>query len=144
MATTHDMKRSLLDTDIFSEVLKSRNSQVVGKAKSYRADFGCLTITTITVMEIVKGFQKSGQYARRDLFLRSLPLEEVLAFDTAAAEIAGRMYADLERNGQTIGRADPMIAAVAVQHGLTLVTANTAHFERIQQAGYPLDLDNWR
>jgi hypothetical protein len=36
--------------------------------------------------------------------------------------------------------ADPMIAAVGLQHGLELVTGNTAHFQRIQQLGYPLTL----
>jgi predicted nucleic acid-binding protein len=37
-----------------------------------------------------------------------------------------------------------MIAAVAIRHGLTLVTGNTAHYERIQRLGYLLTLENWR
>jgi len=37
-----------------------------------------------------------------------------------------------------------MIAAVALVHGLELVTGNTAHYQRIQQFGYPLILANWR
>ena len=37
----------------------------------------------------------------------------------------------------------PMIAAIALQHGLELVTANTSHFERVQQLGYLLTLVNW-
>ena len=37
-----------------------------------------------------------------------------------------------------------MIAAVAIQNDLTLITGNTAHYERIQQLGYRLRLDNWR
>jgi len=40
--------------------------------------------------------------------------------------------------------ADPMIAAIALHHGLELVTGNTVHFQRIQQLGYPLTLVNWR
>ncbi len=138
------MKQSLLDTDIFSEILKNRNPRVAVAAQSYRAEFGRLSISTITVMEIVKGFQKAQQPDRRDLFLKSLPLEEVLLFDTPAAEVAGRIYADLERTGQTIGRADPMIAAIALNHSLVLITANMEHFERIRSLGYPLELENWR
>jgi len=46
--------------------------------------------------------------------------------------------------GQPIGTADPMIAAIAIEHGLQLVTGNTAHFQRIQRLGYPLTLANWR
>lgn len=37
-----------------------------------------------------------------------------------------------------------MIAAIALTRGLDLVTGNTAHFQRIQNAGYPLVLMNWR
>lgn len=31
-----------------------------------------------------------------------------------------------------IGHADPMIAAIALRHGLTLVTGNLSHYQRIQ------------
>jgi tRNA(fMet)-specific endonuclease VapC len=37
-----------------------------------------------------------------------------------------------------------MIAAHALTQNLELVTANTTHFQRIQQLGYPLTLVNWR
>ena len=57
---------------------------------------------------------------------------------------AGRIAGDLERVGRPIGLADPMIAAIALTHGLELVTGNTGHFQRIQQLGYPLVLANWR
>src|SRR5438045_874465 len=62
----------------------------------------------------------------------------------AADELAGHVAGDLDRTGQTIGKAEPMIGAIAVQHGLELVTGNTSHYQRIQQLGYPLTLVNWR
>ena len=65
-------------------------------------------------------------------------------FARDTAELAGRIAGELERIGQPIGTADPMIAAIALHHGLELVTGNTAHFQRIQQIGYPLTLANWR
>jgi PIN domain-containing protein len=71
-------------------------------------------------------------------------VEEVLPFDRATAELAGRIAGELERTGQPIGLADPMIAAIALTHGLELVTGNTAHFQRVQNLGYPLTLVNWR
>jgi tRNA(fMet)-specific endonuclease VapC len=37
-----------------------------------------------------------------------------------------------------------MIAAIALVHGLELVTGNTAHYQRIQNLGYPLIPVNWR
>jgi tRNA(fMet)-specific endonuclease VapC len=64
--------------------------------------------------------------------------------DHSAAELAGRIAGDLDRTGQTIGKADPMIAAIALNNGLELVTGNRSHYQRIQQLGYPLTLVNWR
>ena len=40
--------------------------------------------------------------------------------------------------------ADPMIAAVAIVHGLELVTGNTSHYQRLLPFGYALSLSNWR
>jgi tRNA(fMet)-specific endonuclease VapC len=52
------MDKILLDTDIFSEVLKDKHQQVTAKAKQYYSQFGYYTISTITILEIVKGFHK--------------------------------------------------------------------------------------
>ncbi len=106
--------------------------------------FPTYIISVITVMEIVEGFHRLSREDRIQRLMAELPQLEVLTFDAAAAELAGRIYADLERTGQPIGRTDPMIAAIALQHGLTLVTGNQSHYQRIQQLGYPLLLDNWR
>ncbi len=67
-----------------------------------------------------------------------------MPFNQADAELAGQIAGDLERVGRPIGVADPMISAIALNHGLELVTGNSAHFQRVQQAGYPLTLVNWR
>ena len=68
---------------------------------------------------------------------------EVLPF-AEAADLAGRIGAALDRIGQPIGLADTIIAAIALEHGLEMVTGNMAHFQRVQQLGYPLTLSNWR
>lgn len=138
------MDKSLLDTDIFSEIIKGRDQHVLARAAAYRAAFGWYTITTLTVFEIVKGFHKVRREDRIQQFLSGLPSAELLTLDAHSAEIGGRIYADLERTGQPIGRVDPIIAAIAIQHDLTLVTGNMAHYQRIQALGYTLRLDNWR
>jgi tRNA(fMet)-specific endonuclease VapC len=111
---------------------------------AYRAIFGHYTISIITVLEIVKGLHKMQREDRIREFLDGLSTVNILTLDVPGAELAGRIYADLERSGQPIGRADPIIAAIAVQHGLTLITGNQAHYERVQDLGYDLKLDNWR
>jgi predicted nucleic acid-binding protein len=138
------VNKALLDTDTYSEVLKAVNPTVAQNAALYRQQHGILTLSAITVMEIVYGFQRVQNTRRLQGFLAAVALEEVLDFDRNTAELAGRIAGDLDRTGQTIGKADPMIAAAALQHGLELVTGNTAHYQRIQQLGYPLTLVNWR
>ncbi|GAX43652.1 PilT-like protein [Tolypothrix sp. NIES-4075] len=77
----------------------------------------------------------------------------MLTLQLPDAELAGRIYADLERTGQPIGLADSMIAAIcasqqrfaiASQNNLTLITGNLPHYQRLQSFGYSLKLDNWR
>ena len=138
------MNKSLLDTDMLSEIGKGIDPNVVRNATAYRNAFGRYTLSVITIMEVVRGFQKKQSLRRLQRFLAMIASEEILPFDRAAAELAGRIAGDLDRIGQPIGRADPMIAAIALQHGLELVTGNTAHYQRIQQLGYPLTLINWR
>ncbi len=138
------MNRSLLDTDILSEIGKGIDPNVARNAAAYRGAFGRYTLSVITVMEVVRGFQKQQNARRLQRFLTSIASEEVLPLDQAAAELAGRIAGDLDRTGQPIGKADPMIAAIALAHGLDLVTGNTTHYQRVQQLGYPLTLVNWR
>jgi tRNA(fMet)-specific endonuclease VapC len=136
--------KALLDTDISSEILKAVDQTVTRNAIAYRQFHGILTVSAVTVMEIVRGFQRNQSHRKRPNFLAAVALEEVLAFDRPDGELAGRIAGDLERTGHPIGLADPMIAAIALTQGLEVVTGNTTHFQRIQQLGYPLILHNWR
>lgn len=138
------MNKALLDTDIYSEVLKGIDPIVAGNATVYRGLHGLLTLSVITMMEIVHGYQRVGGMARIQAFRRAIAAEEILPFDADAADLAGRIAGDLDRAGQTIGRCDPMIAAIALKRGLELVTGNTAHYARLMHLGYSLTLCNWR
>lgn len=138
------MNKALLDTDILSEIGKGFDRNVASNATAYRSAFGRYTISVITIMEVVRGFHRKQSLRRLQRFLASISGEEIVTFGQHAAELAGRIAGDLDRAGQPIGRADPMIAAIALEHGLELVTGNTAHYQRIQQLGYPLMLVNWR
>lgn len=129
---------------MLSEVMKAKDRTVVATAVAYESLHGKLTTSVITVMEIVKGLHKAGQAVAMNRFLVGIQSSEVLRFDQSCAEIAGKMFGDLERAGQPIGRADVMIAAIALAHDLTLATGNRRHYERIQALGYPLRLINWR
>jgi len=136
--------KALLDTDILSEIFKAKNATIVANAIAYKEVFGQFTLSVITVMEIVKGLHKMGRVDALRKFLEGLHGSEVLPFDQACAEIAGRVFADLERIGHPLGRADPMIAAIAIHNNLTLISGNVTHYQQIQELGYPLKINNWR
>ncbi len=138
------MNKSLLDTDIYSEVLKAFDQTVVNNAIVYRQTQGILTISVVTLMEIMNGLQRKQALRKIENFLAAVGLEEVISFDRATAELAGRIGGELHRIGQPIGVPDTMIAAIALENGLELVTGNTADYERVQRLGYPLTLANWR
>jgi tRNA(fMet)-specific endonuclease VapC len=138
------MNKALLDTDILSEVLKGRNPQVVAQAEAYLRHHAMLTVSAVSVIEVVSGLQRIARSAQLEQFLRALDAIEVLPVDTQSAVLAGRIDGDLLRTGQPIGRADPIIAAQAITHGVVLVTGNVRHYERIVALGYPLRMANWR
>jgi tRNA(fMet)-specific endonuclease VapC len=138
------LDKVLIDTDIFSEILKGINRRVAARASAYHANFGYYTICTITVLEIVKGWHKRQREDKIQQFFVEIIEAQVLTLQLSDAELAGRIYADLERTGQPIGLADAIIAAIAIQQNLTLVSGNLSHYQRIQALGYSLKLDNWR
>jgi predicted nucleic acid-binding protein len=91
------LNKALLDTDIYSEILKAANPTVTANATNYRRAQGFLTFSTVTVMEVVRGFQKNQSTRRLNAFLAAIALEEILPFDQPAAELAGRIAGELER-----------------------------------------------
>ena len=61
---------------------------------------GRFTTSAVSVAEIVYGFRRMGREDRIAQFEASLAHAEVLPLDVAAARYAGRINADLERNGR--------------------------------------------
>lgn len=125
----------LLDTDTLSEIVKGKNANVTAAAVAYRSAFNNFTFSTITIVEIIRGYQKRGSVAQLGGFMAALPLSELLPLDMDSAILAGQIAGRLESIGQLIGLPDTMIASIALQHDLTLVTGNQAHFQRVQSLG---------
>jgi tRNA(fMet)-specific endonuclease VapC len=122
----------LLDTDMCIYLLN--DVAQVGVA--------CLAVSIPTVGELYFWAYNSARVdanlARVRAFL-SPPGPQVLLVDEAAAEWFGRFKATLRRTGRPIGDIDLLIAGVAQRHGLTVVTNNTGHFERIPE----LTIESW-
>jgi tRNA(fMet)-specific endonuclease VapC len=138
------MSRVILDTDMLSEVLKGRDATVAARASAYLAGHGIFVFTVVTVMEIVDGLERVGRRDKAEAFAASLVDAEVLPFDAASAERAGRIHAMLRAKGRQVDLPDVMIAAIALGERLPIVTGNMAHYHAIRDAGYPLQVETWR
>ncbi len=67
------MNKSLLDTDIYSEVLKAVDTNLNQNAVIYRKQHGFYTVSVVTLMEIVQGFQRTRSDAvSKHFYPRSL------------------------------------------------------------------------
>ena len=61
MARIRPLNKSLLDADIFSDITKGVNPTVAGHATAYRKAFSRYTISAVTFMEVIRGYQNNGQ-----------------------------------------------------------------------------------
>ena len=99
-----------------------------------------LAVTAVNVAELLHGAHKSHNSARHlaevNVLLASV---RVLPFDEPAARHFGRLKALLEKAGTPLAMADLQIAAVALHHGVPLVTHNQRHFRRVPG----LKLEDW-
>jgi len=57
---------------------------------------------------------------------------QVIGIDEDACKIFGRERGRLRRAGQLIGDFDLLIAATGLHYGLTVLTNNRTHFERVE------------
>jgi tRNA(fMet)-specific endonuclease VapC len=67
---------------------------------------------------------------------------DILEFDDQCAREYGRIHTRIAERGLTAGRADLMIAATALVHGLVLVT-HDKDFDPIAAVVSELRLDDW-
>ena len=131
------MLKYLLDTNIVIYTIKNRPRRVRERFTSHQ---GQLAISSVTLMELVYGAEKSPQPERnlRDIDGLAARLD-VLPYDAAAATHTGQIRAELARQGTPIGPYDQMIAGHARALGLILVSNDAAEFGRVPG----LRLENW-
>ena len=131
----------LLDTNIVIAITNSRPEKVRHRFQDQLARVSTIAVSTIAVFELRYGAAKSAKPAFNhqvlDQFLAAYV--EVLDFTSDDAIEAGNIRAYLEAKGTPIGPYDTLIAAQALRHNATLVTANTREFARVPG----LRLEDW-
>ena|ERR1035438_8243674 len=128
------MNGFLLDTNIPSEVLRPLpDSNVAAWLKRQAKD--SLFLSVVTLGELRKGATLLPASKRRTQLEQWLavivPLwfaGRILPVTQAIADRWGVLEGERQLAGRPLGVADGMIAATALQHGLTLVTRNVRDF----------------
>lgn len=129
--------RFLLDTNVVSEIVRARPEPRVLDWLSGQQPAD-LFLAALTIGELMRGARKVSDMPRRRRFERWIERDlarqfdgRIIAFDAAAASIWGRLMGDGDRRGRTPSAADAQIAAIALQHELTLVTRNVKDFKEV-------------
>jgi predicted nucleic acid-binding protein len=127
------MATFLLDTSVIIDALndkKDRNSWLVALVERGNT----LACCPINVAEVYAGLRPNEEQRTAEL-LHSLQLYSITF---PVAELAGRLKREYGRKGKTLSVADTIIAAVAIQNRLTLVTDNIKDFPMDGLSLYPL------
>lgn len=133
------MTEAIIDTDILSFYFKGEE-RVVMRFGEYLKEFDQVNISILTYYEIIAGlkFKKAGRQLQD--FEGFINDNNIINISEESAKISGDIYADLRLRGITIGTSDILIAGIAIENGLTLITNNEKHYESIQG----LNIENWK
>ena len=125
----------LLDTNIVSETVRPKPEPKVLAWVEQRNPTE-LFLASMTIGELMRGACKIKEEPRRTTYERWIENDlsdqfegRILAFDDKAARTWGRLMGDGDRKGLTPAAADAQIAAIAIDHGLVLVTRNVKDFQ---------------
>ena len=121
------VRHYLLDTNVLIDMFKG-NQRV--QERIFRAEFHNCCISEITLAELYVGAFKGGRPKQLQEIAFVCKRVRILPITTALERYA-RLRVQLERKGEAIDDFDLLIAATALSEGLTLVSHNLRHFERI-------------
>ncbi|CAL7960308.1 tRNA(fMet)-specific endonuclease VapC [Alphaproteobacteria bacterium] len=127
----------VLDSDTIIYFLRG-NERVVSKIRSIDVDKLCTTV--INQAELLYGAYNSNNPNENIKTITGfLSNIAILGFDSNAARVFGKFKSILRAEGQLITDMDLIIGSIVIDRGLTLVSNNTKHFERLKN----LKLKNW-
>ncbi len=133
------MMRFLLDTGSAADYIHRRRD-VYERARSVIRNGGRVGIAVPVLAELWYGVEYSSSRERNaERLRRVLPELIVWPLTEQAAEVYGRIAADLRRAGRPIGRIDMLIAAIALSLGNTMVISADSDLTAVPG----LTVENW-
>ncbi len=135
------MSGFLLDTNVISEATRRRPNAGVSTGIRGRAP-ETLFLPTPVIGELQRGIQRLAPGARQSQLAAWFENDlirafagRILTYDEGAARRWGAIMAAGDREGKARAAADALIASIADQHGLAVVTRNVGDFSGM---GVPL------
>ncbi|WP_439234405.1 type II toxin-antitoxin system VapC family toxin [Lonepinella koalarum] len=126
----------LLDTNAVIAILNN-NIDFITRLKRYApTDFA---LSSIVMFELYYGAEKSQRKTENLAKLDKLPFT-ILPFELEDAKQAGKIRAELTKQGTPIGTYDIQIAGQAINRHLILITHNTKEFARVNK----LRVEDWQ
>lgn len=126
------MSPALLDTDVLSLYLRKGDIAIVDHCRRYIQRHGRLTLSILTYYEVLSGLRYRDARKQLDGFQRFVARNTVLPLTERSAALAAERYGQLRQRGTPVDDIGLLIAGIALEHGLVLVTRNRRHFERIE------------
>jgi len=133
------MNRVLIDTDILSYYFKG-DSDVVRNFSKYLDQYDLIEISLVTYYEITSGLLAKNALKQLAVFEDFVTENIVLPLTEKSVKISAELYSTLRQSGNTLDDIDLLIAGVAIENEMTLVTNNENHFGRIPG----LKIENWK
>ena len=133
------MNRALIDTDILSYYFKG-DKQVCKHFENYLKKWEIIEISIVTFYEIVSGLQAKNAHKQLEQFEQFTTDNLVIPVTEKSASISARLYAQLKQSGTIVDDIDLLIAGIAIENDMVLVTNNQKHFGRIEG----LKVENWK
>jgi tRNA(fMet)-specific endonuclease VapC len=117
----------IADSDVLIDFLRGQGEGAQRVALELKS--GSFATTAITAFEIRSGAHSARQRKAVDTLLAAMT---ILPFRAEEAQVAADIHKELGGQGQSIGMADHMIAAVCISNDGILLTRNRKHFERVK------------
>ncbi len=133
------MNRVLIDTDILSYYFKG-DKDVTENFDLYLQKNEIIEISVITYYEILGGLYARDAHNQLNVFKDFISENAVIPMTDNSASISADLYSKLRKSGKTVDDIDILIAGIAIDNDLTLITNNEKHFNRIPG----LKIENWK
>ncbi len=133
------MDRVIIDTDILSYFFRG-DPEVLLKFKEYLEHFDFVEISLITYYEISSGLLAKNAMKQLEVFEDFMSRNTILPLTVNSSKISAKIYAALRQSGNSVDDIDLLIAGIAIENDLILVTNNVGHFGRIKD----LKIQNWK